>query len=98
MVCGRTCVCRVTLDKTFEGNIVTKPINGLFIFNPKTGQLFLKVFHTSVWTDKNCLGQLAKRLAAEEIAAFLGSSPIEENANQIIVTRSSPLDSHKSLA
>jgi hypothetical protein len=41
-----TNVYRVTIHKTFEGNLTTKPINGaIFIFNPRTGQLFLKV-HT----------------------------------------------------
>lgn len=34
----------MTIHKTFEGNLTTKPINGaIFIFNPRTGQLFLKV-------------------------------------------------------
>lgn len=41
-----TNVYRVTIHKTFEGNLTTKPINGaIFIFNPRTGQLFLKVFY-----------------------------------------------------
>jgi pre-mRNA-processing factor 8 len=45
-----TNVYRVTIHKTFEGNLTTKPINGaIFIFNPKTGHLFLKIIHTSVW-------------------------------------------------
>lgn len=40
-----TNVYRVTIHKTFEGNLTTKPINGaIFIFNPRTGQLFLKVW------------------------------------------------------
>lgn len=31
-------VYRVTLHKTAEGNVTTKPINGaIFIFNPRTG-------------------------------------------------------------
>ena len=39
-----TNVYRVTIYKTYEGNLSTKPINGaIFVFNPKTGQLFLKV-------------------------------------------------------
>lgn len=48
-----TNVYRVTTHKTFEGNLVTKPINGaIFIFNPRTGQLFLKIIHTSVWAGE----------------------------------------------
>ena len=44
-----TNVYRVTIHKTFEGNLTTKPINGaIFIFNPRTGQLFLKVHFYSV--------------------------------------------------
>lgn len=45
-----TNVYRVTIHKTYEGNLTTKPINGaIFIFAPRTGQLFLKVIHSSVW-------------------------------------------------
>jgi pre-mRNA-processing factor 8 len=33
-----TNVYRVTIHKTFEGNLTTKPFNGtIFIFNPRTG-------------------------------------------------------------
>ncbi|KAJ5070282.1 intein-containing pre-mRNA-processing-splicing factor 8 precursor [Anaeramoeba ignava] len=56
-----TNVYRVTIHKTFEGNLTTKPINGaIFIFNPRTGQLFLKIIHTSVWKAQKRLAQLAK--------------------------------------
>lgn len=61
-------VCRVTIHKTFEGNLTTKPINGgIFIFNPRTGQLFLKIIHTSVWAGQKRLSQLAKWKTAEEV-------------------------------
>ncbi len=47
------------LFQTFEGNLTTKPINGaIFIFNPRTGQLFLKIIHTSVWAGQKRLGQV----------------------------------------
>ena len=63
---------RVTIHKTFEGNLTTKPINGaIFIFNPRTGQLFLKIIHTSVWAGQKRLGQLAKWKTAEEVAALI---------------------------
>ena len=56
-----TNVYRVTIHKTFEGNLTTKPINGaIFIFNPRTGQLFLKIIHTSAWAGQKRLSQLAK--------------------------------------
>ena len=48
--------------QTFEGNLTTKPINGaIFIFNPRTGQLFLKIIHTSVWAGQKRLGQVGFR-------------------------------------
>ncbi len=83
-----TNVYRVTIHKTFEGNLTTKPINGaIFIFNPKTGQLFLKIIHTSVWAGQKRLGQLAKWKTAEEVAALIRSLPVEEQPKQLIVTR-----------
>jgi pre-mRNA-processing factor 8 len=83
-----TNVYRVTIHKTFEGNLTTKPINGaICIFNPRTGQLFLKIIHTSVWAGQKRLGQLAKWKTAEEVAALIRSLPVEEQPKQVIVTR-----------
>lgn len=88
-----TNVYRVTIHKTFEGNLTTKPVNGaIFIFNPRTGQLFLKVIHTSVWAGQKRLGQLAKWKTAEEVAALIRALPAEERPKQIIVTRKGMLD------
>ncbi|OCF43147.1 pre-mRNA-processing-splicing factor 8 [Kwoniella heveanensis CBS 569] len=88
-----TNVYRVTVHKTFEGNLTTKPINGaIFIFNPRTGQLFLKIIHTSVWAGQKRLGQLAKWKTAEEVAALVRSLPVEEQPKQVIVTRKGMLD------
>ncbi|KAF8596751.1 pre-mRNA-processing-splicing factor [Ceratobasidium sp. AG-I] len=88
-----TNVYRVTIHKTFEGNLTTKPINGaIFIFNPRSGQLFLKVIHTSVWAGQKRLGQLAKWKTAEEVAALVRSLPVEEQPKQVIVTRKGMLD------
>ncbi|XP_022798772.1 pre-mRNA-processing-splicing factor 8 [Stylophora pistillata] len=88
-----TNVYRVTIHKTFEGNLTTKPINGaIFIFNPRTGQLFLKIIQTSVWAGQKRLGQLAKWKTAEEVAALIRSLPVEEQPKQIIVTRKGMLD------
>lgn len=34
-------------------------MNGaIFIFNPRTGQLFLKIIHTSVWAGQKRLSQV----------------------------------------
>jgi len=88
-----TNVYRVTIHKTFEGNLTTKPINGaIFIFNPRTGQLFLKIIHTSVWAGQKRLSQLAKWKTAEEVAALIRGLPTEEQPKQIIVTRKGMLD------
>ncbi|KAI3935633.1 hypothetical protein MKW98_022641 [Papaver atlanticum] len=77
-----TNVYRITMHKTFEGNLTSKPINGaIFIFNPRTGQLFLKVIHTSVWAGQK-----------QEVAALVRSLPVEEQPKQIIVTRKGMLD------
>ncbi|KAJ3765450.1 PRP8 domain IV core-domain-containing protein [Lentinula raphanica] len=93
-----TNVYRVTIHKTFEGNLTTKPINGaIFIFNPRSGQLFLKIIHTSVWAGQKRLGQLAKWKTAEEVAALVRSLPVEEQPKQVIVTRKgmlNPLEVH----
>ncbi|AQZ09897.1 PRP8 (YHR165C) [Zygosaccharomyces parabailii] len=88
-----TNVYRVTVHKTFEGNVATKAINGcIFTLNPKTGHLFLKIIHTSVWTGQKRLSQLAKWKTAEEISALVRSLPKEEQPKQIIVTRKAMLD------
>ncbi|TFJ83151.1 hypothetical protein NSK_005540 [Nannochloropsis salina CCMP1776] len=88
-----TNVYRVTIHKTFEGNLTTKPINGaIFIFNPRSGQLFLKIIHTSVWAGQKRLSQLAKWKTAEEVAALIRSLHVTEQPNQIIVTRKGMLD------
>eukprot|EP00478_Filoreta_tenera_P000123 GABV01000123.1.p1 GENE.GABV01000123.1~~GABV01000123.1.p1 ORF type:complete len:469 (+),score=166.14 GABV01000123.1:68-1408(+) len=88
-----TNVYRVTIHKTFEGNLTTKPINGaIFIFNPRTGQLYLKIIHTSVWAAQKRLSQLAKWKTAEEVCALIRSLPVEEQPKQIIVTRRGLLD------
>lgn len=86
-------VYRVTVHKTFEGNLVTRPINGsVFIFSPRSGQLFLKVIHTSVWSGQKRLGQVAKWKTAEEVAALVRSLPVEEQPRQIVPTRRGLID------
>ncbi|KAF7291692.1 Pre-mrna-processing-splicing factor 8 [Mycena chlorophos] len=88
-----TSVYRVTIHKTFQGNLTTKPINGtIFIFNLRSGQLLLKVIHTSVWAGQKRLGQLATWKTAEEVAALVWSLPVEEQPKQVIVTRKGMLD------
>lgn len=84
---------RVKLHKSFEGNYVTTPVNGgVFIMNPATGQLFLKIIHTRAWQQQKRLAQLAKWKAAEETTALVRTLPPEEQPKQIICTRELLLD------
>ena len=70
-----TNVYRVTIHKTFEGHLTTKPINDVvFILNPRTGQLFLKIIHTSTWAGQSKLGQLSKWKTAEKWQRSSGHS------------------------
>ncbi|KAJ1607668.1 Prp8 [Cryptosporidium canis] len=88
-----TNVYRVSIHKTFEGNLTTKPVNGcILILNPSNGKLFMKVIHTSVWAGQKRLSQLAKWKTAEEVVALIRSLPIEEQPKQVIVTRRGMLD------
>ncbi|GMM59078.1 U4/U6-U5 snRNP complex subunit [Maudiozyma humilis] len=88
-----TNVYRVTVHKTFDGNVATKAINGcIFILNPKTGHLYLKIIHTSVWAGQKRLSQLAKWKSAEEVSALVRSFPKEEQPKQIIVARKAMMD------
>ncbi|GER42712.1 pre-mRNA-processing-splicing factor 8, partial [Striga asiatica] len=83
----------VTIHNTSKGNLTTEPFNGaIFIFNPRTGLLFLKVIHTSVWAGQKRLGHLAKWKTAEEVAALIRPLPVEKQPEQIIVTRNGMLD------
>uniref|UniRef100_A0A8R7UVD8 PRP8 domain-containing protein n=1 Tax=Triticum urartu TaxID=4572 RepID=A0A8R7UVD8_TRIUA len=48
-----TNVYQVTIDKTFEGNLTTKPIDGaIFIFNPRAGQPTISEGH-----PHKCMGR-----------------------------------------
>ena len=59
----------------------------IFIVDPCSWQLFLKVIHTSVCAGWKCQGQLAKWKTAEEVVALVRSLPVEEQPKQVIVTR-----------
>lgn len=84
---------RVKVHKSFEGNYVTTPVNGgIFIMNPATGQLFLKIVHTRTWQQQKRIHQLAKWKAAEETTALVRTLPPEEQPKQIICTRELLLD------
>lgn len=86
-------VYRVITHRTSQGNVQNKPVNGaLLIFNPISGQVFMKIIHTSVWSGHTKLGQLAKWKAAEEVGILVKSLPPEEQPKQIVVMRKGMLD------
>ena len=88
-----TNVYRVAVSRKPDGTLGTRPVNGaVFILNPKTGQLFLKIVHTSVWAGQKRLGQLAKWKTAEEVAALVRSLPREEHPRHLIATRKGIVD------
>lgn len=85
------------MHQTFEGNTTTSPMNGFVaVINPRPGQLFLKVIHTSVWAGQKRLTQLAKFKTAEEVSALMHSTPVEDLPRQIIVTRKNLMDAMQS--
>lgn len=78
---------RVTMHKTIEGNVTTKPTNGaITILNPRTGQLNLKILHSSVWQGQKRQTQLARWKTAEEVCSQIRSLPLEEQPHQQIAT------------
>ncbi|KAL0246061.1 hypothetical protein GEMRC1_007277 [Eukaryota sp. GEM-RC1] len=86
-------VYRVTIRKSVEGNVVSKPVNGAaFFFNPRIGQLYLKVMHTSLWAGQKRLGGVAKWKTAEEVGALIQSLPEVERPKNLVVTRKGMMD------
>lgn len=88
-----TNVYRISVKSNQEGHVQTTPINGcVTIMNPKTGELYLKIIHTSAWKGQSRLAQLAKWKTAEELTALVRSLPKDEQPSQIIVTRKTIVD------
>ncbi|KAL6928706.1 hypothetical protein ACO0SA_002035 [Hanseniaspora valbyensis] len=88
-----TNVYRISVRANKEGHVQTTPINGcVTIMNPKTGDLYLRIIHTSVWKGQSRLAQLAKWKTAEEMTALVRSLPKDEQPSQIIVTRKTIVD------
>lgn len=83
-----TSVYRVTLHKTKNGNMASKPVNGaLFTLNPQTGRMHMQVIHAqTAWAGQKKLSAVSKWKAAEEEAALLRTVPDSEKPEQIIIT------------
>ncbi|CAH8315676.1 unnamed protein product [Eruca vesicaria subsp. sativa] len=83
-----TNIYNVIVHNTSDGKLTTKPVNGaIFILNPKTGHLFLKVIHPSVWACRKRVEKFIPFIASEEVASLLRPLPVVNQPNQIIVTR-----------
>lgn len=86
-------VYRVVNHKTVYNNITVKPVNGAaFVLNPKSGQLFLKIIHTSTWAGQKRLNALAKWKTAEEVALLLRSMSKQDLPKQLVITSKGLLD------
>ncbi|THU79056.1 hypothetical protein K435DRAFT_973288 [Dendrothele bispora CBS 962.96] len=84
-----TNIYRVTM---YPQDFRRKPMDGaIFIFNPRSGQLFLKIIHMSVWAGQKRLGQLVKWKTAEEVAALVRSLPVEEQPKGHVRPSQGPL-------
>ena len=61
-------VYRVSINKTFDGNLVTKPLNGIFyLFQPYTGELHYRPVSSAIWS----FSRGHKPLAATLLSDFL---------------------------
>lgn len=82
-----TSVYRVTLHKTKNGNMASKPVNGaLLTLNPRTGRMHMQVIHAqTAWAGQKKLSAVSKWKAAEEEAALLRKIPEDEMPQQIVI-------------
>lgn len=86
-------VYRVVMHSTYEGNSAVKVLNGaLFMINPRTGQLFLKVMHSSMYQGQKHRSKMSKWKSAEEVAALVRSLPTDEQPTQVIITSKGIMD------
>lgn len=85
---------RVGLQRTKDGNLVTRPINGaLFIFQPQSGKLNLKISHPILWKGRTRLVQYSRWKAGEDVNIFLNSIPKNDRPNILISVRKALIDS-----
>lgn len=81
-----TCVYRVSIHKSPNGDLYTTPINGwLTLFNPDTGKLVLHIIHSSCWANLQKLSTTAKEKACELLKTWIEKS--ETLPKEIFVTR-----------
>lgn len=89
-----TCCYRIGIQKTKQGNLISKPINGaLFFFEPQTGILNLKIIHMNFWRGHKRLTQFSKWKAGEEVSFFISSISQKDRPKLLISTRKGIIDS-----
>eukprot|EP00760_Papus_ankaliazontas_P008488 PhM_4_TR13843/c0_g1_i1/m.79014/K12856/PRPF8, PRP8; pre-mRNA-processing factor 8 len=88
-----TCVHRTIAQRTFEGNLSHRTVNGaVMIINPWSGQLYLRVLHSDAWKGQKRLTALAKMKVAEEVNALLRTLTSEDQPKMIVSTQRGTLD------
>jgi pre-mRNA-processing factor 8 len=88
-----SCFYRVYVYRTNEGNLVSKPTNGvIIIFKPNCGIVFLKIFPRNFWKGQKKLNQFAKWKAAEEVSKFLNKIPLKYHPQLMIAIRKNLID------
>ena len=80
-------VYRYKETKTRQGFVSKEPINGaLFAFNPKTGQLLVKITPVSLFAKTSNLAKLIKQRTGEALEDLLNAVNGEELPKQVFVT------------
>jgi pre-mRNA-processing factor 8 len=88
-----SCLYRVSIHRTIEGNLISKPTNGvILIFKPHSGIIFIKIFTNYFWKGKKKLNQFAKWKAAEEISKLINNTPSKYHPKLIISMRKNIID------
>lgn len=79
-----------------EGGPRIRVINGaLVIVNPQTGQLFLKVIHSSELEGHKKVGQVAKLIVSVEVVNLIRNLPCEQWPHHLISIRTTLLETLK---
>lgn len=77
--CDDSVVYRVSIERTADNNLITRPQNGAFLLlDMRSGQLIIDVLHRSVWEQQRRLASKAKSVAAQQLLRIL---PLLSNDN-----------------
>eukprot|EP01040_Poterioochromonas_malhamensis_P010344 gene10344-11252_t len=82
-------------SKSTSGGTIQNVNGVLVVVNPQTGQLFLKVIHSSEWVGQRRLIQVAKFKASEEVTNLIRCLPFEEWPHHLVSIRSTLIEALK---